>query len=244
MVWYYRRGDEQVGPLDDTQLQAHVEQGEIQNDTPIWHEGLPQWSTWGALSGADAVNLDHALCAECGQAFSMEDMVRFGDSWVCAKCKPVFFQRLREGAVLPGVLNYAGFWPRAGAMFIDGIIFQLISTALAFIFIPIMDSPQDAQSAFTGGWILLQATMLIIGISYYTVFIGKFGATPGKMAMGLRVIRPDGSRLTYLRAFARYWAYSLSGIILGIGYLMAISDSEKRTLHDRICDTRVIRKKK
>jgi uncharacterized RDD family membrane protein YckC len=36
----------------------------------------------------------------------------------------------------------------------------------------------------------------------------------------------------------------LSAILLGIGYLMIAFDDEKRALHDRICDTRVIKKER
>ena len=62
------------------------------------------------------------------------------------------------------------------------------------------------------------------------------------MACGLRVIVSDGSKVSYWRAFGRYWAKILSGLILAIGYIMAGFDSEKRALHDHICNTRVIRK--
>jgi len=41
-------------------------------------------------------------------------------------------------------------------------------------------------------------------------------------------------------AFLRYLASILSALTLGIGYLMVLWDSEKRTLHDLICGTRVI----
>jgi uncharacterized RDD family membrane protein YckC len=37
--------------------------------------------------------------------------------------------------------------------------------------------------------------------------------------------------------------YIVSGIILLIGYIMAGFDDEKRALHDRVCDTRVIYKR-
>ena len=61
------------------------------------------------------------------------------------------------------------------------------------------------------------------------------------MALGLKVVRPDGSRVGYGRAVARYFAAMLGGMILGIGYLLVAFDSEKRALHDMICDTRVIK---
>jgi uncharacterized RDD family membrane protein YckC len=72
--------------------------------------------------------------------------------------------------------------------------------------------------------------------------VGKFAATPGKMACGLKVIMSDGSQVTYWRALGRHFAKVLSVLILYIGYIMVAFDEEKRGLHDRICDTRVIHK--
>ena len=86
--------------------------------------------------------------------------------------------------------------------------------------------------------------LYIISFGYEVFFIGKFGATPGKMACSIKVINADGSKVSYLKALGRVFAYFLSGLILGIGYIMAAFDDEKRALHDRICNTRVILKKK
>jgi uncharacterized RDD family membrane protein YckC len=81
----------------------------------------------------------------------------------------------------------------------------------------------------------------VLGCSYETFFLVKFGATPGKMAMGLKVVRPDGSGIQIGRAVGRYFAKMLSGMILYIGYIMVGFDSQKRGLHDMICETRVIK---
>jgi uncharacterized RDD family membrane protein YckC len=83
---------------------------------------------------------------------------------------------------------------------------------------------------------------ILIAASYNVFFVGKYGATPGKMALKLKVVRADGSSLTYGRACGRYFAELLSSLACMIGYIMAAFDEEKRALHDRICDTRVIRK--
>ena len=72
--------------------------------------------------------------------------------------------------------------------------------------------------------------------------VGKHGATPGKMACGLKVVSPDGGPVSYGKACGRFFAEMLSGLTLGIGYIMVAFDDEKRALHDRICNTRVIRK--
>ena len=62
------------------------------------------------------------------------------------------------------------------------------------------------------------------------------------MAVKIKVVRPDGSPIGYGRAFGRYFGFLLSYVICLIGLIMAAFDSEKRALHDRICDTRVIYK--
>jgi uncharacterized RDD family membrane protein YckC len=51
----------------------------------------------------------------------------------------------------------------------------------------------------------------------------------------------EGDRVSFARAVGRHFAKYISGLILGIGYIMAGFDEQKRALHDRICDTRVIK---
>jgi uncharacterized RDD family membrane protein YckC len=75
-------------------------------------------------------------------------------------------------------------------------------------------------------------------------------ATLGKMACGLKVIRADGRSLSWGVCFGRFfmWNVVTSGIPYVNSVLMLVSaimlgvDDEKRALHDRVCDTRVIYK--
>jgi uncharacterized RDD family membrane protein YckC len=62
------------------------------------------------------------------------------------------------------------------------------------------------------------------------------------MACQLRVIRADGSNLDWGLAIGRHFAKILSYLTLFIGFIMAGFDEEKRALHDRICETRVVYK--
>jgi uncharacterized RDD family membrane protein YckC len=78
-------------------------------------------------------------------------------------------------------------------------------------------------------------------LTYEVVFLGKYGATPGKMALKLKVIRADGLPMSYGLAAGRYLGKILSGMLLLIGFIIAAFDEQKRALHDRICDTRVVR---
>jgi uncharacterized RDD family membrane protein YckC len=81
----------------------------------------------------------------------------------------------------------------------------------------------------------------VIGLLYDIFFIRKYDATPGKMALGVKLLRADGSKLSIGRIIGRYFAHIISALPLGIGYIVAGFDDEKRTFHDRICDTRVVK---
>jgi uncharacterized RDD family membrane protein YckC len=55
------------------------------------------------------------------------------------------------------------------------------------------------------------------------------------------VVRPDGGPISAGTAVGRWFCYILDSLILLIGFMMAGWDDEKRALHDRICNTRVIK---
>jgi len=173
-------------------------------------------------------------CSECGMEFSSEDLIRISGTQVCARCKPLIVQRLREGVVLAGEMTYAGFWIRFGAKMIDGIILSAVGFGLGFL--GTMVSGEGVAGA-----VLQNLLYFALSVAYVTYFLGRYNATPGKMACGLKVVRPDNPKISYARALGREFAEFLSSVILCIGYIMAAFDQEKRALHDRICDTRVVK---
>jgi uncharacterized RDD family membrane protein YckC len=61
------------------------------------------------------------------------------------------------------------------------------------------------------------------------------------MALGLRVVTDDGQRLSLMHAIGRYLAKIVSGIILGIGFIMVAFTDRKRGLHDIIASTLVVK---
>lgn len=80
----------------------------------------------------------------------------------------------------------------------------------------------------------------VVGALYYTLTLPVWAATVGTRLLGVRVLRPDGSKVGPGRALARYFAGILSMLIFGVGYLMIALRSDKRGLHDLICDTVVV----
>jgi uncharacterized RDD family membrane protein YckC len=240
MNWYYAREGRQIGPVNDEELQAQVAAGVIRADTLVWNEGMTGWEPYGSVSGGTA---GRQTCSQCGRVFGPDEMLRFGDRWVCASCKPVFVQGLKEGNVVASRFAYGGFWIRFGALIIDGIILAVVRFVLLLpVVLRIFAAPQEQPTmALFGVQILANLIDFAIRVGYETYFVGRFGATPGKMACGLKIVLADGGKVGYGRAVARVFAKILSSLTLGIGFIMAAFDEEKRTLHDRICDTRVVK---
>jgi uncharacterized RDD family membrane protein YckC len=172
-------------------------------------------------------------------------MIRHGNIFVCANCKPRFIQKLAEGAAVPGVVRYAGFWRRFLASLVDGLLLGIVNFIIQMaILLPTISMTEIAnpESAGVGiGVILvLYAIQLGTAFTYETVLIWKYGSTLGKMACSVEVITAEGRPISYGLSVGRYFAKMLSTFTLGIGYIIAAFDEEKRSLHDRLCNTRVI----
>ncbi len=251
MRWYYKRDEQKIGPVNEGEIEALVQNGTITSSTPVWNELTGKWVSYGEVSGgaatapqASAPATEMATCAECGRAFPLDDMVQYGQHRICAACKPVFFQKVQEGARLPNSMEYAGFWIRVGAKFIDGIILYAVNTAISLVMTGMLASARSSQNpaVFGGAFLAVAGLQTAVGATYSIFFVGKYQGTPGKMAVGIKIITPEGGPIGYGRAVGRYFAELLSAITLGIGYLMAAFDQEKRALHDRICTTRVVKK--
>ena len=181
-------------------------------------------------------------CSQCGESFDPSDLVIIKGFPVCASCKPFFLKKIQEGDRNVTGIVYKGFWIRFVADMIDaflvGILFQFVNM---FITIPTFETVNDPFSILS----ILSLSVSIkflMNISFYVFFNGKYGATPGKMVIGAKIVNTDGSPISYTKAFARFFAEMLSTFIFFIGYIMAAFDSQKRALHDRICNTLVIRK--
>lgn len=211
MKWYYAAAGNQVGPIDEAELNRLVTQGTVRADTLVWHDGLASWQPLGVVRG-----MAPAAAAVAGR-------------------------------------HYGGFWIRFVAKVIDGII---LGVAGVILFVPVLlmfgggAAWGLGRHGFGDGGMFGPAMVGVLGISrliwlalstfYDVYFLSAHGATPGKMATGLRVIRGDGGPISPMLALARHFAEWVSAVIFMIGYIMAGFDLEKRALHDRICETRVI----
>ena len=132
--------------------------------------------------------------------------------------------------------EYAGFWLRAAALVIDYAI--LFGGGLILAVLAELSSPGAVEEdAYT-------PIVLFITWLYYALMESSARqATLGKSALGLTVTDLRGERVSFGRATGRFFAKILSGLILGIGYLMAAFTEKKQALHDMMADCLVIRTK-
>lgn len=193
------------------------------------HHQLPQGAT-------------RANCPKCRQSFILPAAQQSEE-----KATDVLQQAPRS----PGTTQQTDIdaWPKAG--FWMRLVAALIDAFIVFVLHFLLGSLLALAGALTAGGqgvamgnilILIQLFGYVLSFAYYIVFTGYCGQTPGKMALRIKVIRRDGSNISYGRAaFREVPAKFISGIIFGIGYLMVAFDEQKQGLHDRMADTYVIK---
>jgi uncharacterized RDD family membrane protein YckC len=146
----------------------------------------------------------------------------------------------------------AGFWIRLAAYLIDGFILALpMGVVLGGVALASLRSAAagelDPGTASAGDAAFLMTASSIIGFLlpavYCLAFWSTSGATPGKRLLGLRILRGSGEpALGVGRAALRLFGYALSFLLLGVGFLIIAFSQDKRALHDRLADTRVVRR--
>jgi uncharacterized RDD family membrane protein YckC len=243
MNWYYALHGTQLGPASDEQLAQLVAEGTITASTLVWKDGMGDWQS------LSVVRPDLLATVAAPQVAGMP---------VLPAQKDVMVQQMREGVLStgPGELNYAGFWIRVVAKLIDFLVLGVIFMAITLLFFAdelakLMEfsakagaggeqSPEDmgALVAFQIGSMFFNYTITSI---YNGVMVSKWGATLGKMALGLKVTDAAGNPPSKGKCWGRAFADLINYMICYIGYIIAAFDEQKRALHDHICNTRVIK---
>jgi len=257
MTWFYEQNGERVGPVDEEGFQQLLLEEIIGPDTLVWKPGMQEWQAYRhvqAQGSAPPVS-GHSRCVECGLFFDPSQLVQYGEEQVCAGCKPLYTQRLIESGLRPTFagadgraeeIRFAGFWVRVGALVVDFLALSPLIGPLTYFYIlgamndeihDVREILQQQAVSFGQG-----SLMTAIYIGYYAFMNAKYQASLGKMAFGLKIVRGNGTQISTKLAIGRAFAWELSSMLCNLGYLFVAFDSEKRALHDMICNTRVIYK--
>jgi uncharacterized RDD family membrane protein YckC len=150
------------------------------------------------------------------------------------------------GSGPPGITaELAGRWSRLLAAIIDGIIYSVVSWAIAA---PLVGaSAMYDQNSGMGHRLGANGITAIVAVIYFTFQHGKWGQSIGKRALGIRVVRSaDGGPIGYGTAFWRVaFTYLISLVTCGLGALIddlwILWDPNKQALHDKVAKTYVVK---
>ncbi len=96
------------------------------------------------------------------------------------------------------------------------------------------------QLNFFHNWYSVAYLVVFFGLSFY---FGN-GRTVGKRIMGIRVVSLVDDRLSLWHSVERALGYGASALELGFGFFQYFIHPNRRTVHDRIAETIVVREKK
>ncbi len=254
--WYYAEGQHRQGPVPAHDIRQLFQRGQLTLDTLVWREGMPQWAA--LRTAVDELQLQTlaAVAATPSTGFDLRgDYAAIdngtaplpGTGPIAAWPQATYAAPFAAGAHAAEVV-YAGFWKRVAAYLIDYVILTIV----AMIVGGIVGLGIGGAMGFTGGSAMTGQALselvggligLGIGLLYYGgLHASSGGASLGKMAIGIKVVRSDGQRISLARSMGRYFASILSALILLVGYLMAAFTGRKQALHDMLCDTVVVDK--
>lgn len=246
--WYFVKDGQRNGPMNREALDACIAERAVDGATLVWRPGMAEWVEASKVPelGVPPIVLPPPLPVAIPafeQAAQHEPAQSQAQGWSRAEPFATTRTAMAPAAIRAG--SYAGFGIRLGAKLIDGAVLYCFGMLVERAVVTwVFDGVAPVLTNWGEVFRLLSYTApinTVIAMVYAVYFMAKHEATPGKRILGLRVVRADGGRLGTGRVIGRYFAESLSTITFFAGYVMAAFDDEKRTLHDYMCDTRVVR---
>jgi uncharacterized RDD family membrane protein YckC len=119
-------------------------------------------------------------------------------------------------------LHYAGFWPRLGSLLLDAIVM-----------LPIIALVLWGSSRFRLFELYYFLPGTLFGLFYSVYLVRRFGGTPGKLLMGIRIRKLDGESVGYREAFLRYVVDFVFGVLTCVALLFPLfhmTDAEYHSL--------------
>jgi len=136
---------------------------------------------------------------------------------------------------------FATFWSRLLALAID---LAVIATILYITTAAAAASYRTTHNAEVWGSVsfFLFAYLFynLFTVVYFVFFIGDKGQTPGKAAVGIKVVDMFRKEPGFVRALFRTFGYYLSSLFLMIGFLWYFFDRSRQTWHDKLAGTIVV----
>lgn len=88
---------------------------------------------------------------------------------------------------------------------------------------------------------VILVNLVVFWIYYAGMHSSDRMATVGKIAFGLKVTNDQGRRLSFSAATIRYFTKVCTGLLLGIGFIMAIFNPKRKAMHDVLAGSLVLK---
>lgn len=177
-------------------------------------------------------------CARCQSPFCSDCLVEIAGRPYCATCKSEQLLDVRSG-VQYGTIPHATILRRFGAVFIDGLLVAIPMYAVIgfLVFLPATRGQEPNPMLVN----LISIPFALASLIYEALMLQfKNGQTLGKMALKVRVVRPDGSPISTGQAWGRVAMRTILGCLWIVDYIPAFFTPERMTLHDMVASTRVV----
>ena len=134
--------------------------------------------------------------------------------------------------------KYVGFWARVLATLIDSVLIMAITLPPLLAIYGLAYLENDEAISGLADILISNILPMILVI----LFWAKKQATPGKMAVSARIVDAQtGKAPSVKQCVGRYFAYILSAIPLGLGFLWVAFDPKKQAWHDKLAGTVVVK---
>lgn len=135
--------------------------------------------------------------------------------------------------------EYVGFWRRLLAAAIDFLILFVVTTPILLAIYGRRYFALVESGASAGFWDFV--IEYIVPAVAVIAFWRRYGATPGKMAIGAKIVdAKTGERPSTARLVVRYLAYLVSALPVFLGFLWIGISRRKQGFHDKIARTMVV----
>lgn len=112
----------------------------------------------------------------------------------------------------PENFEYGGFWRRVGAMILDAIITLPLGILLFFL-----------MSVTPKAYLYYALPSVLFSVFYFVYLVTRYGGTPGKRIIGMRITMTDGSPITTRAAVLRYSPFFILQALSMLSMILATS---------------------
>ena len=140
-------------------------------------------------------------------------------------------------------MEYVGAVKRFIAYIVDTVILTIVAFAAGVaILVSTMENGRRTIGEHEIGQIIMVLYVIIFFIYSVLMESSSKQGTLGKMIMKIKVVNSSGNKLSILNALGRQLGKIVSGLIVGIGYIMILFTKNKQGLHDKFAKTYVVAK--